>query len=198
LLLSNFTVVAQFGALAAATMLFSIYANLLITPLIMTHVRLVGLHQILAISVDKEVLDNSPLFVDMTNYQRRKAILISEINEFESGEKLIEQNTSGRNMYLLLSGEVEVIRHNGDESIHLATLKPGQVFGEIGFIKETLRTADVQASTAVSVLRFDYNKLKKDLKLFPNIVAKLNFNISCILGERLADTVEAMSQKTKE
>jgi hypothetical protein len=196
LLLSNFTVVAQFGALAAATMLFSIYANLLITPLIMTHVRLVGLHQILAISVDKEVLDSSPLFTDMTNYQRRKAILISEIHEFESGEKLIEQDTSGRNMYLLLSGEVKVIRNNGDESIHLATLKPGQVFGEIGFIKETLRTADVQASTAVSVLRFDYNKLKKDLKLFPNIVAKLNFNISCILGERLADTVEAMSQNT--
>jgi len=196
LLLSNFTVVAQFGALAAATMLFSIYANLLITPLIMTHVRLVGLHQILTISVDSEVLDNSPLFADMSNYQRRKAILISELNEFEAGDKLIEQDTSGRNMYLLLSGEVEVIRHNADESLHLATLKPGQVFGEIGFIKETLRTADVQASTPVSVLRFDYDKLKKDLKLFPNIIAKLNFNISCILGERLADAVETMSQKS--
>jgi predicted RND superfamily exporter protein len=85
LLLSNFTVVAQFGALAAATMLFSIYANLLITPLIMTHVRLVGLHQILAISVDKAVLENSPLFADMSNYQRRKAILISELNEFDAG-----------------------------------------------------------------------------------------------------------------
>jgi predicted RND superfamily exporter protein len=196
LLLSNFTVIAQFGALAAATMLFSIYANLLITPLIMTHVRLVGLHQILAISVDKQVLDNSPLFADMSNYQRRKAILISELHEFEAGEKLIEQDTSGRNMYLLLSGEVNVIRHNEDESLHLATLKPGQVFGEIGFIKETLRTADVQAATPVSVLRFDYNKLKKDLKLFPNIIAKLNFNISCILGERLADAVESMSKKS--
>ncbi|MEZ7907069.1 MAG: MMPL family transporter, partial [Pseudomonadales bacterium] len=35
LLFSNFTVVAQFGALAAATMLISIFANLLITPIIM-------------------------------------------------------------------------------------------------------------------------------------------------------------------
>ena len=195
LLLSNFTVVAQFGALAAATMLFSIYANLLITPLIMTHVRLVSLHQILAIKIDKEVLDNSPLFAEMSNYQRRKAILISELNEFEAGEKLIEQDTFGRNMYLLLSGEVEVIRHNKDEDLHLATLTPGQVFGEIGFIKETHRTADVRAATPVSVLRFDYDKLKKDLKLFPNIIAKLNFNISCILGERLADVVESMSNK---
>ena len=99
-------------------------------------------------------------------------------------------------MYLLLSGEVDVVRHNDGESLHLATLKPGQVFGEIGFIKETLRTADVQASTDVSVLRFDYNKLKKDLKMFPNIIAKLNFNISCILGERLADTVESMGKQS--
>ena len=39
LLFSNFTVVAQFGALAAATMLISIFANLLITPIIMVRVR---------------------------------------------------------------------------------------------------------------------------------------------------------------
>jgi CRP-like cAMP-binding protein len=101
-------------------------------------------------------------------------------------------------MYLLLSGEVDVIRHNPDEDLHLATLKPGQVFGEIGFIKETHRTADVQARTPVSVLRFDYDKLKKDLKLFPNIIAKLNFNISCILGERLADVVESMGHTNKQ
>ncbi|TNF91729.1 MAG: cyclic nucleotide-binding domain-containing protein [Gammaproteobacteria bacterium] len=188
--------IAQFGALAAATMLFSIFANLIITPLIMTHVRLVGLYQILAISVDKEVLENSPLFAGMSNYQRRKAILISELNEFEKGEKLIEQDTTERSMYLLLSGEVDVIRHDDGESLHLATLKSGQVFGEIGFIRETHRTADVQATTPVSVLRFDYEKLRKDLILFPNIIAKLNFNISCILGERLADVVETMGKKS--
>jgi predicted RND superfamily exporter protein len=198
LLLSNFTVIAQFGALAAATMLFSIFANLIITPLIMTHVRLVGLYQILSISVDKDVLEKSPLFAGMSNYQRRKAILISELNEFEKGDKLIEQDTTERSMYLLLSGEVDVIRRDDGQSLHLATLKPGQVFGEIGFIRETHRTADVQATTPVSVLRFDYEKLKKDLKLFPNIIAKLNFNISCILGERLAEVVETMSKKSGE
>lgn len=194
LLLSNFTIVAQFGALAAATMLFSIFSNLLITPLIMMRVRLVGLHQILSISVDKEVLENSPLFTGMSNYQRRKAILISEIHEFEADDLLIQQDTSERSMYLLLSGEVEVIRRSKNEDILLATLKPGHVFGEIGFIKETMRTADVKAMTPVSVLRFDYEKLKKDLKFFPGIIAKINFNISCILGERLADVVESMSK----
>ena len=189
LLLSNFTVVAQFGALAAVTMLFSIYANLLITPIIMARVRLVGLYQIIGMTIDKKVLEESPLFKNMTNYQRRKAVLISELGEFEEGDLLVEQGTIGRDMYLILSGEAEVIRHDGNESRTLATLLPGTIFGEIGYIRETERTADVKALTKISVLRFDYERMQKDLKFFPNIVAKLNFNISYILGERLADMV---------
>jgi hypothetical protein len=195
LLLSNFTVVGQFGALSAATMLISIIANLLITPIIMTRVRLVGLYQILAMTVDAEVLAKSPLFNHMSDYQRRKAVLISELHEFKAGDLLVEQDTYGRSMYLILSGEVEVVRRDGDRSRLLATLRPGAVFGEIGYIRETKRTADVRAKTDVSALRFDYEKLQKDLKFFPNIVAKLNFNISYILGERLAEMVEQSQSK---
>ena len=189
LLLSNFTVIAQFGALAAITMLFSIYANLLITPIIMSRVRLIGLYQIIGMTVDRKVLEESPLFKNMTNYQRRKAVLISELSEFEEGDLLVEQGTVGRDMYLILSGEAEVIRRDGDDTRRLATLQAGTIFGEIGYIRETERTADVKALTNISALRFDYERMQKDLKFFPNIVAKLNFNISYILGERLADMV---------
>jgi len=195
LLFSNFTIVAQFGALAAATMLFSIFANLLITPILMRRIRLVGLYQILSMNIDKAVLDRSPLFDNMTDYQRRKAILISELHEFDDGELLVEQDTVGRSMYLILSGQAEVVRRDGETSHQLAKLEPGQVFGEIGYIRETERTADVRALGKLSSLRFDYERMEKNLKFFPNIVAKLNFNISCILGERLADMVEKTKQQ---
>jgi len=195
LIFSNFTIVAQFGALAAATMLFSIFANLLITPIIMSRIRLVGLYQILAMSIDRKVMDESPLLQNMSDYQRRKAILISELREFKKGELLVKQGSIGRDMYLILSGEAEVIRKDDDESRSLAILKPGQVFGEIGYIRETERTADVVATEDVSALRFDYERMQKDLKFFPNIVAKLNFNISYILGKRLADMVASSKSK---
>jgi predicted RND superfamily exporter protein len=191
LLFSSFSIVAQFGALAAATMLISVVANLLVTPIIMARIRLVGLYQILSMSVDQEVLDASPLFQGMTDYQRRKAILISELNEFEAGECLVRQGDVGRSMYLILDGEAEVVRLDGEERRQLAVLKAGQVFGEIGYIRAIERTANVQALSAVSALRFDYEKLEQDLKFFPNIVAKLNFNISGILGERVADLLDA-------
>ena len=37
-------------------------------------------------------------------------------------------------------------------------------------------------------------RIEKDLVFFPHIMAKLNFNISGILGKRLADIVEARAQ----
>jgi len=196
LLKSNFTIIAQFGALSAATMLFALFANLLVTPIIMSRIRLVGLYQIVALSMHRDVLEKSPLFRGMSNYQIRKAILISELNEFGKGDLLVEQGTFGRNMYLIISGEAEVVRRSGGTESRVAILGPGQVLGEIGYIRKTRRTADVRALSHLEVLRFDYRKIRKDLKFFPYIVANLNFNISCILGERLADVWNTLAPDT--
>ena len=195
LLMSDFTLVAQFGALSAATVLFALFANLLITPLIMTRIRLVGLYQILTLSMHKEVLEKCRLFQGMSNYQMRKAILISELNEFEEGELLLEQGTHGRSMYLILSGKVDVARRLESETRGITVLGPGEIYGEVGFVREIHRTADVRALTHVEALRFDYEKLEKDLKFFPYTVSKLNFNISYVLGERLANLTEEQEQE---
>jgi CRP-like cAMP-binding protein len=190
LLFSEFAPVAQFGALAAGAMLFSVFANLLITPL-MSRIRLVGLYEILAMSMPREALEGSLLFHGMSAYQIRKTILLSELREYREGERLIEQGTMGRSMYLVVEGQIEVLRRDGAVTVRRALLGPGEVFGEIGFVHEAYRTADVRALGAVSVLRFDHDRLQKDLALFPHIMAKLNFNISGILGKRLAEMVEA-------
>ncbi|MCG8618840.1 MAG: MMPL family transporter [Desulfobacterales bacterium] len=192
LLYSDFTIIAQFGALAAATMIAALFANLFITPIIMSKVRLVGLYEILTLKMRRDVLEDSPLFRGMTHYQIRKAILISELNTFEKGDLLIEKGSTGRSMYLILSGGADVLRRTKEEERCLAKLGPGQIFGEIGFVREIRRTADVRATSEMEVLRFDYKKLEADLKFFPYIVSKLNFNISRILGERLADTNDAL------
>ena len=198
LLQSNFTIIAQFGAMSAATMLFALFANLLITPIIMSRTRLIGLYQILALSMQKEVLEKSPLFMGMNNYQMRKAILISESHEFEKGELLVEQGTVGRSMYLVMSGQVEILRRSERGAKRIVVLDAGEIFGEISYITDTKRTADVRALTHVRVLKFDYKKLNKDLKFFPHIIAKLNFNISYILGKRLTSLMEGLAPRSKK
>jgi len=190
LLASDFAIIGQFGALSAATMLFALFANLIVTPLVMARVRLVGLYDIMALQMDKESLHDCRLFHDMSNYQIRKAMLISDMEEFSKGAKIIEQGSLERSMYLLIKGEVEVIYHGKDKDVTVTKMKPGDVFGEIAFVNEIRRTADVRAVSAVTVVKFDYERLKSDLRYFPGIVARLNFNISYILGERLAGTLK--------
>lgn len=191
LLLSEFSIIAQFGALSAATMLFSIFANLLITPIIMTRTRLVGLYEILTMSVHQRVFDESPLFKGMSRYEIRKAILISELNEIKEGELLIKQGNHDRSMYLILEGRAEVSVNTENGKHFISEVSEGDVIGEIAFVRPIERTADVKALTDLKVLRYDFETIGKDLRFFPNLVAKLNFNISGILGERLAKTIEA-------
>jgi predicted RND superfamily exporter protein len=187
---SDFALIAQFGTLAAAAMMVALFANLVVTPLVMSRIRLVGLYEILAMSMQREALVNSPLFRGLTNYQIRKTILISELCKYQDGELLIEQGTRGRSMFLVVGGQLEVLRRDDAGDRRHALLGPGDVFGEIGFVNSTFRTADVRAMGPVSVLRFDYDRLENDLMFFPHIMAKLNFNISGILGRRLAEVVE--------
>jgi len=190
LLFSDFAIIGQFGALSAATMLFALFANLIVTPLIMSRVRLVGLYDIVALPMNKDELKDCRLFAGMSGYQIRKAMLISEMHEFSKGAKVIEQGNTDRSMYLIIKGEMDVVHHQDEEDHILARLKAGDVFGEIAFVREIKRTADVVVNNDVTVLKFDFERLKHDLHYFPGIVAKLNFNISYILGERLAEQIQ--------
>jgi CRP-like cAMP-binding protein len=113
------------------------------------------------------------------------------MQEFAPGELLLEQGTYGRNLYLVLKGDVEVLRHDGDDTRLLAKRGAGDVFGEVGYVQQIQRTAEVKATTHVQALRFDFERMRHDLHYFPRIVAALNFNISRILGERLADVMSA-------
>jgi CRP-like cAMP-binding protein len=63
-------------------------------------------------------------------------------------------------MYLVVSGQLEVVRRDDGRTRRQALLGPGDVFGEIGFVNSTFRTADVRAMGDVSVLRFDYDRLE--------------------------------------
>jgi uncharacterized protein len=185
---SNFSIIAQFGQLSAATLFFALIADLLITPIIMRRVRLVGFAQILALNVRRDVVEKSPLFLDMSLFEVKKTILISELKQFKNGDLLMRQGAVGKSLGLILSGTVEVLIHKDgkDEQQQVAVLKPGEIFGEIGFIRATRRVANIRALEPVEILVFDFEQLQQGMKFFPHIAAKLNLNISRVLGNRLA------------
>jgi CRP-like cAMP-binding protein len=56
-------------------------------------------------------------------------------------------------MFVIAEGEVDVVRRRDDDTEELlATLQPGQHFGEIAIFNHSRRTATVRARTRVRVL----------------------------------------------
>lgn len=195
---SSFSIIWQFGALSAVAMIVAMIADLIVTPVLMSMVRLVGLYEILTLKVGKDVLTNSPLFTNMTSYQIRKAILLSELVPFKAGDRLLEQGTIGRDLYVILSGSAAVTLDHSHGHTELDTLAAGAVLGEVGFITQQQRTANVDAVTDGEMLRLNADTVQKNMRLYPHIANKLNLNIARILGMRLASTSNRLSRYEKQ
>jgi hypothetical protein len=187
LISSDFAIVSQFGVLAAATMVFALFADLLVTPVLLRQIRIVGVWDVAALNINKEALLKSPLFRDMSVFKIKKTILLSRAQEFITDEMIIEQGTQTKNMYVVLTGKVEVVVRSGEgREVQLCVLGPGEVFGEVGFAGEILRTATVRAVDTTHVMSLDYEMTRNALRFYPHIASQLYHNISYILSARLA------------
>jgi len=190
---SNFSIVAQFGLLAAATMLYALVSDLLIMPILLKHLRLATVWDIVGLQLDREVLVRCPLFQGMSPYQTKKVVLLSRMQDFNEGEVIIEKGSRSSGMYVVLKGEAQVRFKRGELQLDIDNLKPGDVFGEIGFSGDDVeRTATVVAAEPLTVVRLDADGARKGLRFYPRIAARLHQNISNILGQRLVESHERL------
>lgn len=80
---------------------------------------------------------------------------------YNSGDIIIRQGDRSDRFFIIVDGEVAVVHLADDgKEIELATLGPGEMFGEMGILMEARRTADVRANTDVSLLALDWNGFK--------------------------------------
>jgi CRP-like cAMP-binding protein len=82
---------------------------------------------------------------------------------------VMSEKTPADMAYVLLAGEVEV-RKAGEP---VATLPPGQIFGEIALLEHSLRSASVVAASPITVLRLDAASLQKIADDHPDFAATL-------------------------
>jgi predicted RND superfamily exporter protein len=197
---SSFSVVVQFGLLAAAAMIYAMVADLLLMPILLRRLRLATVWDIIALKLDRDVLIKCPLFQRMSPYQIKKVALLSHMQDFEEGEIIIEHGERSSGMYVLLKGSAQIQFDKDDLTLDIDALKPGDVFGEIGFSGEDVeRIASVVTMEPVSVVRLDASSTQKGLRFYPRLAARLHRNIGVILGMRLVEShnrlADAVSQR---
>ena len=103
-----------------------------------------------------EALRRSPFFRILSEQHLGQVSALAREERYDFGDVIIKQGDAVDAFYLLSLGRARVVKETDQRrEIALATLRPGDVFGEAAMLEGGTRTATVRCSTAVSALRFD-------------------------------------------
>lgn len=133
-----------------------------------------------------------PLLRDLTFDEAKAMVASGTVMQCEAGEPVIRAGDTANEMFVLLSGVVEV-RAGGIADKVVATFDRGELFGEVAFLSRVHRSASVVALTDIEVLVLTQDFLRRIMDKFPKVASKVLFNLSIILCNRLVRTTEAIA-----
>lgn len=127
------------------------------------------------------------LGVAVTDVFRRRGV--TQLR-FEPGDTIFRQGDPGDLVYSIVSGEVEIIREmpDGEERL-LATMGPGEYFGEMALISDAARTATVRARGEVDLVAMG----RADFTTLYAYVPGLKQRVETLMRQRAADTARKTS-----
>lgn len=129
-------------------------------------------------------LASVPLFSACSKKELQAVARASDEIDLPAGRTLCEQDSIGREAFIIVAGKADVSR-NGKK---VATLGPGDCFGELALLDHGPRTATVTAASDLSVLVIGAREFAGIVDEVPPIAHKLM--------RALAARVRELDQKT--
>lgn len=119
-------------------------------------------------SREKEIHEG--LFYELSQFEFYKILKTGKWQSFKPGKKLLNQGEKVEAIYLVYTGEVEVVL--ADEN--RITLRDGALLGEMSFVSDEPANADVYVTAPSEMLVWDQGKLWKLLEKNPAL--KIHFS----------------------
>lgn len=114
----------------------------------------------------------------------------NHIKIYKKGSIIFSEGKKGREMYVILKGEIEITKMIHNESHTLSILKPGSFFGEMSTIRGSDRVATATAHSDVECLQVSPDTFKKMLQDKPG------FGIKVI--KELCNRIEAANKQIEK
>jgi len=108
-----------------------------------------------------------------------------QLKHYRKGEIVVEEGDIADSLYLIESGQVEVILGSGEDERILANLGPGSFFGEMALLLDERRSATVRVTIDAELWVLSKRDMDALLKDHPS----LGLTVSRELSRRLHDTI---------
>ncbi len=126
-----------------------------------------------------EQLKKIPLLSGSDQAQLKLLAFTSEALKFSPGEHLFKYNDVSDSVYVILDGEVNVVRDEDPENVtNLATIGKNNIMGEMGVFLNVPRTASLIAKEQVQALRIPANRFIKLVTHNPEIALEVMRQLS--------------------
>lgn len=133
-------------------------------------------------------------FSSLSEDEVQYLIYKTDPHTFSPGHLILEEGDSGDSIFFIKSGHAKVISHILGKEIELATLSPGDVFGEVAFLTGRPRTASVIALDELNVREFSKLLLEEIFERYPSTLEILQDFYQC----RIEDTLRTVKDKMKK
>jgi CRP-like cAMP-binding protein/sugar phosphate permease len=130
------------------------------------------------------LVDYLPLIGDLEERQREQFLQGASVREVPQGGTVVRQGETGKEAFFILEGwAVAGAKDDRGRTLSLASLGPGDFFGEIAALTATPRTADVVAQSGLTLLQVPAENIEA-VMAHP----QLRYLFLSTLTERLART----------
>ena len=127
-------------------------------------------------------LKNTLILQDLSSRELKRFAAICEVREYEAGERLVEQDSIGPDLDILLEGSVDISLRGKDGIDRVVnTIQKGDVLGEASIFTSLPRTASAISGTSCLVAAVNRDRLfaycdrnaKAGLKIFTFVIYSL-------------------------
>jgi CRP/FNR family transcriptional regulator, cyclic AMP receptor protein len=121
-----------------------------------------------------ELLRSVPLFSDLEGEELERFSRVAVPRAFPAATRVFHEGDHSDACYIVRSGSFRVTREHSDgRAITLATLGPGDIFGELAMLDGEVRSASVESLADGELLALPAGEVRALLARHPDITVKL-------------------------
>jgi CRP/FNR family transcriptional regulator, cyclic AMP receptor protein len=119
--------------------------------------------------MDASQLKRIPIFADVPDEDLSVITTFASTEEVPEGKTIVREGDYANSFMAIEEGTARVTR-DGEE---VGQLGQGDIFGEIGVIEKERRTASVEATSQVRLIKIEHWELQRMKKKLPDVYEKI-------------------------